>query len=107
MIRTEPEARRVVVGPRAALARSEIAVGGLNWLAGAEPPRRPIPVRAKIRSMRPPAAAMLSASADGIATVALDAPEHGVAPGQACVLYDGERVLGGGWIRRAATAVRS
>ena len=106
VIRTEPEARRVVVGPRAALARSEIAVGGLNWLASAEPPRRPIPVRAKIRSMRPPAAATLSATADGTATVALDAPEHGVAPGQACVLYDGERVLGGGWIRRAAAAVR-
>ena len=106
VIRTEPEARRVVVGPRAALARGEIAVGGLNWLAGTEPPRRPIPVQAKIRSMRPPAAATLSASADGTATVALDAPEHGVAPGQACVLYDGERVLGGGWIRRAAAAVR-
>ena len=106
VIRTEPEVRRVVVGPRAALARSEIAVGGLNWLAGTEPPCRPIPVRAKIRSMRPPAAATLSASADGTATVALDAPEHGVAPGQACVLYDGERVLGGGWIRRAAAAVR-
>ena len=107
VIRIEPEARRVVVGPRAALARSEIAVGGLNWLAGVGPPCRPIPVGAKIRSMRPPAAAMLSASADGTATVALDAPEHGVAPGQACVLYDGERVLGGGWIRRAAAAVRS
>ena len=106
VIRTEPEARRVVVGPRAALARSEIAVGGLNWLGGAKPPCRPIPVGAKIRSMRPPVAAMLSASADGTATVALDAPEHGVAPGQACVLYDGDRVLGGGWIRRAPAAVR-
>ena len=101
VIRTEPEARRVVVGPRAALARSEIALGGLNWLAGAEPPCRPTPVQARIRSARPPAPATLHASADGTATVALDAPEHGVAPGQACVLYDGERVLGGGWIRRA------
>ena len=106
VIRTEPEARRIVVGSRAALARSEIAVGGLNWLGGAKPPCRPIPVGAKIRSMRPPVAAMLSASADGTATVALDAPEHGVAPGQACVLYDGDRVLGGGWIRRAPAAVR-
>lgn len=106
VIRTEPEARRVVVGPRAALARSEIAVAGLNWLAGAVPPAGPLAVRAKIRSMRPPAAATVCAAADGTATVALDAPEHGVAPGQACVLYDGERVLGGGWIRRAGAAVR-
>ena len=101
VVRTEPETRRVVVGPRAALARSEIAIGGLNWLAGAEPPPGPVAVRAKIRSMRPPAPATLRAAADGTASVALDAPEHGVAPGQACVLYDGERVLGGGWIRRA------
>ena len=90
-----------MVGPRAALARSEIAIGGLNWLADAGPPAGPVAVRAKIRSMRPPASATLRAAADGTATVALDAPEHGVAPGQACVLYDGDRVLGGGWIRRA------
>ena len=103
VVRTEPATRRVVVGPRAALARSEIRIGGLNWLAGAEPPASPVAVQAKIRSMRPPAPATLSAAADGSASVALDAPEHGVAPGQACVLYDGERVLGGGWIRRAQT----
>ncbi len=101
VVRTEPETRRVVVGPRAALARSEIAIGGLNWLAATGPPAGPVAVRAKIRSMRPPASATLRAAADGTATVALDAPEHGVAPGQACVLYDGDRVLGGGWIRRA------
>jgi tRNA-specific 2-thiouridylase len=34
------------------------------------------------------------------AEIVLDEPEEGVAPGQACVLYDGTRVLGGGWIRR-------
>ena len=100
VVRTEPETRRVVVGPRAALARSEIAVGGLNWLAGARPPAGPVAVQAKIRSMRPPAPATLHAAA-GAATVALEAPEHGIAPGQACVLYDGGRVLGGGWIRRS------
>ncbi len=99
VIRTDPEARRVVVGPRAALARSEIAVGGLNWLGGADAPSRPVAVQAKIRSMRPPAAATFRAARDGTASVALKVPEHGVAPGQACVLYDGERVLGGGWIR--------
>ena len=100
VVRTEPETRRVVVGPRAALAGREIGIGGLNWLAGAEPPPGPVAVQAKIRSMRPPAAAMLRVARDGAATLALDSPEHGIAPGQACVLYDEERVLGGGWIRR-------
>ena len=102
VIRIEPDARRVVVGPRAALARSEIALAGLNWLGGTDAPSRPVAVQAKIRSTRPPAAATLRAARGGTATVALDAPEHGVAPSQACVLYDGERVLGGGWIRRSA-----
>jgi tRNA-specific 2-thiouridylase len=36
--------------------------------------------------------------------VTLDAPQFGVAPGQACVFYSGSRVLGGGWIRREAAA---
>ena len=104
VLRIEPETRRVVVGPRAALARSEIRLGGLNWLAGARPPAGPMAVQAKIRSMRPPAPATLHAAAGSAATVALDVPERGVAPGQACVLYDGERVLGGGWIRRPPEA---
>ena len=59
--------------------------------------------------MRPPVAARvtLHGAGDGGrgASVTLVAPEHGVAPGQACVFYDGERVLGGGWItRESATA---
>ena len=103
VLRTEPAARRVVVGPRAALARSEIRIAALNWLAGAAPPAGPVAVQARIRSMRPPAPAAFSAAAGGDASVVLEAPEHGVAPGQACVLYDGDRVLGGGWIRRART----
>ena len=37
---------------------------------------------------------------DGLALVELAAAEHGVAPGQACVFYEGDRVLGGGWIQR-------
>ncbi len=98
VVRTEPETRRVVVGRRAALARTGIALDRLNWLAGASPPAGPVPVQAKIRSMRPPAGAVLHPAGNGAATVVLDAPEYGVAPGQACVLYDGDRVLGGGWI---------
>ena len=58
----------------------------------------------KVRSMRPPVAATVTALGGGAARVALAAPEDAIAPGQACVFYDGSRVLGGGWIRAEAAA---
>lgn len=102
VVRLEPETRRVVVGPREALARREIGVSDLNWIGPGEGARA-IPALARIRSARAPVPAALHLGEDG-ATVVLDEPEYGVAPGQACVLYDAaapDRVLGGGWIRRA------
>jgi tRNA-specific 2-thiouridylase len=58
-------------------------------------------VTAKLRSAQPPVPATLYASAiDGEAELVLDMPAGAVAPGQAAVLYDGDRLLGGGWIRR-------
>ena len=105
VVRLEPEARRVVVGPREALAVAEIPLGPVNWLgdgAFADAPEGGWEVEAKVRSARPPAPARVTPRADGTATVALAAPEDGVAPGQACVFYEvgGTRVLGGGWIAR-------
>ena len=103
VIRLDASTRRVVVGPRAALANVSVAVRDVNWLG--ERPAAGVPVRAavKIRSTRPPAAALVTLMADGGATVALEEPEEAIAPGQACVMYDGDRVLGGGWITRDAT----
>jgi len=103
VVRLEPESRRVIVGPREALARREIAVSDLNWL-GPEGPGESRPTLARIRSARAPVPAALQVSTEAGARVILDEPEYGVAPGQACVLYDAaqpDRVLGGGWIRRA------
>ena len=100
MLRLEPETRRVVVGPRSALSRTTIRLGHLNWLAQPLTPGTPQPVTVKVRSMRPPAPAHVAATEDGSTLVTLDAPEAGIAPGQACVIYDGERVLGGGPISR-------
>ncbi|MBL8669116.1 MAG: tRNA 2-thiouridine(34) synthase MnmA [Alphaproteobacteria bacterium] len=99
VVRLEPEAGRVVVGPRAALARAAVALGPLNWLGDAPPDPAGERVTVKLRSSQPPAAATLRAS-DGAAAVTLDAPAIGVAPGQACVLYRGSRVLGGAVILR-------
>ncbi len=100
VVRLAPEERRVYVGPRAALARHDIVVQAVNWLAEPVGPegRR---VQVKVRSTRPPAPARLWLDAEAAtARVVLDAPEEGVAPGQACVAYDGARLLGGGWIAR-------
>ena len=89
VVRLEPEAGRVVVGPKAALAVAAARLSDLNWLG--EGQREGL--TAKVRSMARPA----PASFDGD-SVRFAAPEYGVAPGQAAVLYDGSRVLGGGWI---------
>ncbi len=95
VVELNPERRLVVVGPREALGRSLIRVHGVNWLGGAESELR---VTVRVRSTRPPAPALLRRLDGGEAEIHLDRPEQGVAPGQACVFYDGERVLGGGWI---------
>ncbi|CAA7613515.1 tRNA-specific 2-thiouridylase MnmA [Magnetospirillum sp. UT-4] len=92
----EAATSRVVVGPRSALGRTRIALRGVNWLgvdaAG------PQPVAVKVRSTRPAMPATVTLGPGSSAAVVLEAPEDGVAPGQACVFYGGERVLGGGWI---------
>jgi tRNA-specific 2-thiouridylase len=100
VVRVDPARREVIVGPKAALAVDRVVLRELNWLGGAA---EDLPVAVKIRSMSKPAAAKISVSGDGAAVV-FDEPQFGVAPGQACVVYQGSRVLGGGWIRREAAA---
>jgi len=98
VLRLEPAARRVVVGRRDALAARRVALRGINWL-GAAPPAPRLRVAVKLRSAQSPLPATLDLEGDGGAAM-LDEPALGAAPGQACVFYDGDRVLGGGWIRR-------
>ncbi|MEA3010787.1 MAG: tRNA-uridine 2-sulfurtransferase [Sphingomonadales bacterium] len=95
VVRLEPEAKRVVVGPKAALAVGSARLSGLNWLGEGQSRG----LTAKVRSMARPA----PASFDG-ERLRFEAPEYGVAPGQAAVLYDGSRVLGGGWIEETVPA---
>jgi len=103
VLRIEPEGRRLVVGPREALAETRLRLAEVNWLV---PPAEALAgeVEVKIRSSRAAVPARLSRAADGAIEAGLAAPEYGVAPGQACVFYRGSRVLGGGWIRRAGEA---
>jgi tRNA-specific 2-thiouridylase len=94
VVRIEPEARRLVVGPRSALAVERMQVEELSWIG-----EKQSEVTVKVRSLAPAVPARL----DG-GWVRFDKPEYGVAPGQAAVFYDGTRVLGGGWISRTEAA---
>jgi len=97
VVRIEASTRRVVVGPRSALGRDRIRLRELNWLIAPGP----VEVMVKARSAMTPAAARVIPRPDGTAEVRLAEPYRGIAPGQACVFYDGGRVLGGGWIAEA------
>jgi tRNA-specific 2-thiouridylase len=97
VIRIEPEQARIVVGPRQALAVEAMRVADWNWLG--EDQRE---VSAKVRSLAP----AVPATRDG-EWIRFGQAEYGVAPGQAAVLYDGSRLLGGGWIAETETARES
>ncbi len=94
----DPGDARLIVGPREALARSRIRLSGVNWLGDGDFAGRELDVTVKLRSTQDPVAARLRHAGDGGAEVELIEPEYGVSPGQACVFYDGTRLLGGGWI---------
>ncbi len=97
--------RRIVVGPRAALGETRVRLAELNWLLPQPPNAAGVRLAARLRSAQPPVAATIYPGAEpGTAELVLAEPAQAVAPGQAAVLYDGERVLGGGWIRPAAPA---
>ena len=85
----------MVVGPKAALAVRTARLDGLNWLGEDQCEG----LTAKVRSMAKPAPARFDGEA-----IHFDTPEYGVAPGQAAVIYDGDRVLGGGWIEETVAA---
>jgi tRNA-uridine 2-sulfurtransferase len=101
VVKLDAATKRVIVGPREALRQTDIAVSDLNWL-GAQPlGDEPQACFARIRSTRPPVAAQVRRAAQDF-VVSIPEGEFGVAPGQACVLYDapgpGQKVLGGGFI---------
>jgi len=105
VVRIDADARQVIVGPREALLTASCSLKEVNWLGdGPLAAADGLRVFARVRSTREPAAARLAINGDELSVV-FDAPEEGVSPGQACVLYDGERVLGGGFIDRTARAV--
>jgi tRNA-specific 2-thiouridylase len=89
--------RTVRIGPRRSLERTSLTASGVNWTAGA-PPAGSIAVTAQIRYRHAAAPARVVDAGDRRVSVVFDAPQPAITPGQAAVWYDGDEVLGGGWI---------
>ena len=104
VVRLDAPRRRVVVGPRAALGRSRVVLGDFNWLGAGSGPERAMRVSAKLRAQMTASPATLAPAPRGFVALEFDTPQEGVAPGQAGVVYDGDRMLGGGWIVREEAA---
>lgn len=95
--RIEPETRRVVIGEKQDLGRITLAADRANWLAVDLP--QEFACTGQIRYQHRPAHCRVRRDGTDAFSVTFDEPQYGVAPGQAVVLYEGDRVLGGGWIR--------
>ena len=93
----DADAGEVMVGPRTALERVRLTASGVNWI-GIDAPATPVRVAGQIRHRHKPAPSVVCALPDGRAEMIFDDPQAAIPPGQAVVFYDGEAVIGGGWI---------
>jgi tRNA-specific 2-thiouridylase len=94
----DPEKNRVVVGEDEVLRKNITEVEEVNWIS-IENPEAPLRAIVKIRHKHAAAPATVEPLGANRARVMFDAPQRAITPGQAAVFYDGDRVLGGGWIR--------
>jgi tRNA-uridine 2-sulfurtransferase len=99
VLEIRPEDNSVVVGPRSLLSKRHCRVSQLNWIS-IPALVEPLQVQAKIRSRHPAASATITPLEDGAVDVCFDAPQAAISPGQACVFYKEDVVVGGGWIGR-------
>lgn len=105
VVKLDAEKKKVIVGPKDRLATRIVPLKDINWLGDTDlMAQESWDLDVKIRSTRPPRAAILRPTSPTSGTVELVVAEEGVSPGQACVLYSNTtpRVLGGGWITRTA-----
>ncbi len=112
VVRLEPETRRVVVGPHEATLTRHLTLHNVNWLGDNKLgnnkesiPDNGLDLQVKLRSTGIPVPGHIQPAPSGpdhpgtMMHVTLTQPQSGIAAGQACVFYDGDRILGGGWIQ--------
>jgi tRNA-specific 2-thiouridylase len=94
----DPQNNRVVVGDDDSLRTTSFEVNDVNWVSIAKP-AAPLRAAVKIRHKHEPAPAWVEALDDSRARITFDTPQRAITPGQGAVFYEGERVLGGAWIK--------
>jgi len=94
----KPDTNEVVAGPRKALFTQTLTAGDFSWI-GAQPGRKKVRVQAQIRYRHQPADGTLTIILPNLVQFEFDQPQWAITPGQALVCYEGEKVLGGGWIK--------
>jgi len=97
VLKLDAERRLVQVGPRAALDRPALTASGVNWVSGT-PPAGDVRAQVQIRSRHAAAAARVAPIGRDRMAVEFDAPQSAITPGQAAVVFQGDELLGGGWI---------
>jgi tRNA-specific 2-thiouridylase len=99
VVELDAATNRVIVGDETMLDRDTFRVERCNWIPFETPPAS-LEVMAKIRYNHPGTSATVTPTLDGGATVKLHTPQRAITPGQACVFYQDDLVVGGGWITR-------
>lgn len=101
VVKIEPEIKKVIVGPYQALARHTLLIKDVNWLENPANFSQDYACQVKIRSTHQPIqASVRSLNNYQNAQITFTEPQYGVSAGQACVFFENDHVLGGGWISR-------
>ena len=96
VLELRPADQQVVVGPKTSLEQTMLTASGVNWIL--DEPVAPRTVTAQIRHRHRPALAIVRSLDGARAEVVFETPQIAITPGQAVVFYDGDVVVGGGWI---------
>ena len=99
VVQIERAKNQIIVGENEELDSLEFTAKGVNWVAFDEP-SEPVRASVKVRYRHEPAPATIYALPDNRARIVFDEPQPAITPGQATVFYDGEEVVGGGWIEK-------